>query len=571
MVSHNRMPMGEPGGNSHRRCFRGTELVKFLIDQEYVSNDLDAREICQVLMDLLVFRQVERKEIQLFNLSTFLYRFSTHDNPLLLNKLLCFPRRHQGRMSPIQLLKKLHKDLVELYRENKTSQGYDLRKIYNEAKFLIWRISVCELQHVYTFDTDVNREGCPLHPINPFDIYLKQSVLFCRSPCGQPTVTYVRDDTSHNTTRPSYFKRGDKSEPQSSHCLCRATIPEEELEKLIKSFFINLYNLGVLHSFIQVGVPVSHHVPASFFMKVGYVLGACELHLSGIFSGILRLGRNATKGYGSHNPEANGRYPYQLKTVDPRVHFAIQDCQKHVPIDLFITPESVDEQLDKLAHDFVMNDENYTVVVPECLIVKYGLPNISPENLLSTSPARSSHGDPKVHFYLNHIFETYETDFGCRRIDVLHRISGWLSGEKKMILHKVLELYHSSECAVGVKYKTANKWSKERFGIANAGNFPFTEEKRQLVKTSRRRAVGGAAGGAAGAAMRAVKTNSNEENAATTTTTTTTTTTGGGAMSCGGEAKFKDIIGGREDKGRSQKNKTRLDTNLLLFRKESFI
>eukprot|EP00915_Cephaloidophora_sp_WS-2016_P008706 GHVH01012134.1.p1 GENE.GHVH01012134.1~~GHVH01012134.1.p1 ORF type:complete len:758 (+),score=72.33 GHVH01012134.1:240-2513(+) len=491
---------------THRRCFRGTEIVSFLC-QFYRLKEENCRELCQMLMDLLVIRQVERKEIQLFNNCQFLYRFTTHDNPLILNKIICFPRRSVStRRSPMKILRWLYKELLTLYydsRQPTVKLSFDLRHIYYNSKFMVWRINVCELQQIFSFDMSPRRPTCLLHPISPYDVLNEQNIRFLTSPCGTAAVLI---DYDKENERPENYdgirKKGSNGaigEPLvfSTACSCNSGLNRDDA--VIKSFFINLFNMGILHSFVQVGIPVNASLPSSFLSKVGYVIGMKEVHLVEIFCQILQLGRvrNSVSGgmLGEKATVCSVHWTndqphlahYEVARTDPRIHFALQDGTKPVAMELFIKPETIETQLATLARDYVMSDDNFSVEGPEHLIQEFDLPRINCFKTTDGLPSPAKHTKQignKITIYLSALFEMYECDFGKDRLEVLYTISEWLTGEKRELLVKLLELHEGSRIQFGIKFRTF-QWDPSKLGIINAGRFPFTEERRSTSCTER--------------------------------------------------------------------------------------
>ncbi len=173
-----------------------------------------------------------------------------------------------------------------------------------------------------------------------------------------------------------------------------------DLESLVseeekKAFWINIYNLLVIHGVIALGIRDSVKEVKNFFRRIYYRIGGMPFNAEDIEHGILRGNRRPPNSFfrvfGKHDP----RLRYALKKVDPRIHFALVCASSSCPpIDIY-TPEEIDRQLEISARTFL----NSGGVILD-----------------------KDRGTVK----LSMIFKWYEKDFGRDKKDLLNFISPYL-------------------------------------------------------------------------------------------------------------------------------------------------
>ncbi|KAJ3429055.1 electron carrier/ protein disulfide oxidoreductase [Anaeramoeba flamelloides] len=87
------------------------------------------------------------------------------------------------------------------------------------------------------------------------------------------------------------------------------------------SFFINAYNLIMLHAGIVNGIPQDKNELRKFFNESKYNIGRMDFSLNDIFYGILRQNRGIKNR--TYFPKNDPRSKIILKRIDPRMHFCL--------------------------------------------------------------------------------------------------------------------------------------------------------------------------------------------------------------------------------------------------------
>jgi GH15 family glucan-1,4-alpha-glucosidase len=125
----------------------------------------------------------------------------------------------------------------------------------------------------------------------------------------------------------------------------------EEYEKL--AFWINLYNVAVIHGVVELGVKDSVKEVRGFFRRVVYDVGGMEFSLEDMEHGILRCNRRPPGALRKRLRHGDERRRYRMRELDPRVHFALVCASSSCPPIGVYTPEGIDAELDIAAGTFV--------------------------------------------------------------------------------------------------------------------------------------------------------------------------------------------------------------------------
>jgi hypothetical protein len=112
-------------------------------------------------------------------------------------------------------------------------------------------------------------------------------------------------------------------------------------EKL--AFWINLYNVIVIHAVIELGIRDSVKEVWGFFTRVQYQVGGLLLCPADIEHGILRGNRRPPaslfRRFGSRDP----RLAHAVETLEPRIHFALVCASSSCPPIEVFTPNILEE------------------------------------------------------------------------------------------------------------------------------------------------------------------------------------------------------------------------------------
>lgn len=179
-------------------------------------------------------------------------------------------------------------------------------------------------------------------------------------------------------------------------------------EKL--AFFINIYNVLVIHATVEKGVPTNNLQRYKFFSGTSYLIGGYTLSLNDIENGILRSNRSSMatlymKPFASSDP----RMMIILPQVDPRIHFALNCGAKSCPPIKTFSGAEVQSQLNLAANAYLENDDALIVDVENNSV------------------------------QLSKLFQWYEVDFGTSKEEVLEWIRDHLAEpDKKKQVEEVL-------------------------------------------------------------------------------------------------------------------------------------
>lgn len=135
----------------------------------------------------------------------------------------------------------------------------------------------------------------------------------------------------------------------------------DERQKL--AFWINLYNTIVIDGIIATGIRSSVKEVAGFFSRIKYRVGRHLFSPDDIEHGILRAnGRKPMRPW-RHFGMLSPKRGLSLRTLDPRIHFALVcGSRSCAPIE-FYDPDRISEELDAATRNFVNSSE--VIVVPE--------------------------------------------------------------------------------------------------------------------------------------------------------------------------------------------------------------
>ncbi len=119
------------------------------------------------------------------------------------------------------------------------------------------------------------------------------------------------------------------------------------------AFWINLYNVIVIHGVIALGIRDSVKEVRGFFRKVYYLIGGYPFTPDDIEHGILRGNRRPPyalfRRFGRHDP----RLAFTVTPMDPRIHFTLVCGSSSCPFIDVYTPEDLEQELTFAAEAFV--------------------------------------------------------------------------------------------------------------------------------------------------------------------------------------------------------------------------
>ncbi|CAI5709042.1 unnamed protein product [Hyaloperonospora brassicae] len=141
-------------------------------------------------------------------------------------------------------------------------------------------------------------------------------------------------------------------------------------------FFINIYNVMVLHGLIEFGVPQNIGQYKAFERDVAYTIGGLDFTLGDIKHGILRCNRKPPSNYWERQLQAQDpKLQYRLHIRDPRSLLVLIDCAEPLPNaeDVpILKPGRTDTDLEEQAERFCkrlveINQATGEIVLPRVL------------------------------------------------------------------------------------------------------------------------------------------------------------------------------------------------------------
>jgi hypothetical protein len=119
------------------------------------------------------------------------------------------------------------------------------------------------------------------------------------------------------------------------------------------AFWINLYNVIVIHGVIELGIKDSVKEVRNFFRRVQYNVGDMHFSPDDIEHGILRGNRRPPNGILRRFHENDKRKIFSIIPVDPRIHFALVCASSSCPPIEVYTAEMIDSELNIAGESFL--------------------------------------------------------------------------------------------------------------------------------------------------------------------------------------------------------------------------
>ena len=119
------------------------------------------------------------------------------------------------------------------------------------------------------------------------------------------------------------------------------------------AFWINIYNTGVIHGVIELGLEHSVKEFPGFFNRIAYEIGGFHFSLNEIEHGLLRGNRRHPYRLLRPFREKDLRREFAVIPMDPRIHFALVCGARSCPPIGFYETEQIDFQLELAAASFI--------------------------------------------------------------------------------------------------------------------------------------------------------------------------------------------------------------------------
>ena len=125
-----------------------------------------------------------------------------------------------------------------------------------------------------------------------------------------------------------------------------------------KTFWLNLYNVLILHAVVT--LRLGQNSGRGWFERAAYDVGGFRFSANDIEHGVLRANHAHLLALGPQFRAGDPRLVYSLRTLDPRVHFALNCAARSCPPIRVYTPDQLDAQLDLATASF-LHDGQLTV------------------------------------------------------------------------------------------------------------------------------------------------------------------------------------------------------------------
>jgi GH15 family glucan-1,4-alpha-glucosidase len=119
------------------------------------------------------------------------------------------------------------------------------------------------------------------------------------------------------------------------------------------AFWVNLYNVIVIHGVIELGIRDSVREVRNFFRRVRYRIGEMLFSPEDIEHGILRGNKRPPGSLFRRFKKGDRRLDFSITPMDPRIHFALVCASTSCPpIDVY-SPENLDKELEIAGKTFL--------------------------------------------------------------------------------------------------------------------------------------------------------------------------------------------------------------------------
>ncbi len=120
-----------------------------------------------------------------------------------------------------------------------------------------------------------------------------------------------------------------------------------------KAFWINIYNIMIIHGVIELGINSSVREVLNFFGRIGYEIGGFFFSPDDIEHGILRANYPHLGTKRRAFSLWDKRREFKVNNFDPRIHFALVCAASSCPPVEFYGAEKIDRQLDVAGRSFL--------------------------------------------------------------------------------------------------------------------------------------------------------------------------------------------------------------------------
>lgn len=119
------------------------------------------------------------------------------------------------------------------------------------------------------------------------------------------------------------------------------------------AFWINLYNVIVVHGVVELGIRDSVKEVRNFFKRIQYRVGDMFFSPEDIEHGLLRNNRRPPNSFFKMFGSGDERLQFSVEPIDPRIHFALVCASSSCPPISFYTADNLDTELTIAARTFL--------------------------------------------------------------------------------------------------------------------------------------------------------------------------------------------------------------------------
>lgn len=154
------------------------------------------------------------------------------------------------------------------------------------------------------------------------------------------------------------YERMKKSQAYAEYLALSYTLKNMDLHELKTTaekiaFWINMYNVIVIHGVIELGIMDSVKEVRNIFRRIRYQIGDMFFSPEDIEHGILRGNRRPPNSLFKMFGSSDRRLVHSVQELDPRIHFALVCASSSCPPISFYTAEKLDKELTIAGKSFI--------------------------------------------------------------------------------------------------------------------------------------------------------------------------------------------------------------------------
>lgn len=200
----------------------------------------------------------------------------------------------------------------------------------------------------FLFSNILLNEGEPTKELSPQDLAAQL----------KSTMTTMKGAFFEDGTHRVAYERMRQSEIYQDFLKLSSDLKTMNLAELARreeriAFWINLYNVIVIHGVIALGIKDSVKEVWNFFRRVYYRIGNHTFSPDDIEHGILRGNRRPPYSLFRRFRRGDPRQNFIVEPLDPRIHFTLVCGSSSCPFIDVYTPESLEEELTMAAGAFI--------------------------------------------------------------------------------------------------------------------------------------------------------------------------------------------------------------------------